>query len=186
LWLSEAVFPFLEASSYTKVYLEALLHANMFGLASSLIEVKQLSACCNLFSRLASILSVHMMTFVCNQREQEKMSESSAAFRLYISTVLAVARENLDSASSCDDSAWRTAKAILAVIPDVEDDAEGSDDDEGGEGAEERNARREARAAWRAEVEKERDLMDAVQMLTELKVRQDVLIRSNGTRLGLM
>ena len=129
--------------------------------------------------------SVHVVTSVCHQREQGKMSEGSATFRLYISTVLAVARENLDSASSCDDSAWRNAKAILAVIPDGEDDAEGSDDEDG-EGTEERNARREAHAAWRADVENERNLMEAVQMLTELKVCQDVVIRGTTADPGLM
>lgn len=38
-WLAEAVFPFLEPSACTTVYLEALLHANMFKLASALVEV---------------------------------------------------------------------------------------------------------------------------------------------------
>jgi hypothetical protein len=86
--------------------------------------------------------------------------------------VLKVAREYFDSASSCRDSAWSTARRCLALIPldqeEEEEEEEEEQDAPEGDLKTDVSTPQRARMQWQRELRKEQLLIEAVEKLDTL------------------
>mmetsp|Transcript_20857 Transcript_20857/g.69636 ORF Transcript_20857/g.69636 Transcript_20857/m.69636 type:complete len:2210 (-) Transcript_20857:31-6660(-) len=84
----------------------------------------------------------------------------------YVSLILKVSRENFDSASCCRDAAWQNAKTCLDLISVLR---EGVKSARGDEEEQEEGAGGESNDPFQ-EVKKELELIEAVEILDELKL----------------